>query len=95
MNYYSKEEKVKHIVKLTKLLRNFPTTTGRTMDIYNDEYSFVEKFKTISMHWVNNDYSNYKGRLYFEEINKFIEYDLPKTKDKTPKLQLCKNTYKI
>ena len=49
MNYYSKEEKVKHIVKLTKLLRNFPTTTGQTMDIYNDEYSFVEKFKTISM----------------------------------------------
>ena len=52
------------------------------MDIYNDEYSFVEKFKTISMNWVNNEYSNYKGRLYFEEINKFIEYDLPKTKDK-------------
>ena len=93
MNYYSKEEKVKHIVKLTDLLRNFPTTTGRTMDIYNDEYSFVEKFKTISMNWVNNEYSNYKGRLYFEEINKFIEYDLPKTKDKKPKLQLCRNDY--
>ena len=95
MNYYSKEEKVKHIVKLTNLLRNFPTTTGRTMDIYNDEYSFVDKFKTISMNWVNNDYSNYKGRLYFEEINKFIEYDLPKTKDRKPKLQLCKNEYAI
>jgi hypothetical protein len=63
------------------------------MDIYNHEYSFVEKFKTISMNWVNNEYSNYKGRLYFEEINKFIEYDLPKTKDKKPKLQLCRNDY--
>jgi len=28
MNYYSKEEKVKHIVKLTKLLIKLSTTTG-------------------------------------------------------------------
>ena len=28
------------------------------------------------------------------KINKFIEYDL-KTTDKKPKLQLCKNNYKI
>ena len=91
--YYSKEEKVKIIVDIIKKLKTFPTKNGSTIDLYNKEYKYVEKFKTISMNWVNNEYSNYKGRLYFEEINKFIEYDLPKTKDKKPKLQLCRNDY--
>jgi hypothetical protein len=95
MNYYSKEEKVKHVIQLTKLLKNFPTTTGEHMNIYKSEYSYVDKFKTVSLNWINNDYSSYNGRFYFEEINKFIEYDLPKTTDKKPKLQLCKNNYKI
>ena len=52
------------------------------MDIYTTNIHLLKNLNNFN-ELVNNEYSNYKGRLYFEEINKFIEYDLPKTKDKT------------
>lgn len=75
--YYSKEEKVKIIVDIIKKLKTFPTKNGSTIDLYNKQYNFVEKFKTISMNWVNTEHSEFEGSIYFEELNKYFEYNFP------------------
>lgn len=93
MNNYSKKEKIRIVINFTELLRNYPSATGEKIDIYKSDYSFIEKFKEKSMQWINNEYSSYQGKLYFEEIDKFFEYDFPKSKTKTPKFQLCKHVF--
>ena len=53
--YYTKEEKVEIIIDIIKKLKKFPTKNQSTIDLYNKEYSYVEKFKTISMDWIKNE----------------------------------------
>ena len=93
MNNYSKKEKIRIVINFTELLRNYPSATVEKIVIYKSDYSFIEKFKEKSMQWINNEYSSYQGKLYFEEIDKFFEYDFPKSKTKTPKFQLCKHVF--
>ena len=84
MSLYEKDEKIKIIVDISKKLKMFPSKNGSFIDLYNDNYSFVEKFKKISIDWINNEHSFYKGALHFEEINKYFEYNFPKYKNKEP-----------
>tara|TARA_X000000950_G_scaffold100480_2_gene127018 strand:+ start:7307 stop:7591 length:285 start_codon:yes stop_codon:yes gene_type:complete len=91
--YYSKEEKVKIIVDIIKKLKTFPTKNGSTIDLYNKEYNFVEKFKTISMNWVNTEHSEFEGSIYFEELNKYFEYNFPSKKNTEPLFVLRNNKF--
>ena len=45
---YSKSDKVKIIVDITKQLKLFPSANGGTIDIYNDEYTYIDEFKKIT-----------------------------------------------
>jgi|TARA_B100001093_G_scaffold519943_2_gene611598 hypothetical protein len=91
--YYSKEEKVKIIVDIIKKLKTFPTKNGSTIDLYNKQYNFVEKFKTISMNWVNTEHSEFEGSIYFEELNKYFEYNFPSEKKTEPLFVLRNNKF--
>ena len=91
--YYSKEEKVKIIVDIIKKLKTFPTKNGSTIDLYNKEYKYVEKFKTISMNWVNTEHSEFEGSIYFEELNKYFEYNFPSKKKNEPLFVLRNNKF--
>lgn len=82
--FYNKEEKVAIVVDIVKKLKTFPQKHGGTIDLYNNQYSFVEKFKAITMDWIKTDQSEFKGSLYFEEINKYFEYKFPKKKSDEP-----------
>ena len=91
--YYSKQEKVAIIVDIAKKLKTFPTSTGGTKNLYNDNYLFLDRFKKITMDWINNEKSKYNGMIYFEELNKYFEYDFPDTKKKEPLFVLRNNKF--
>ena len=90
---YTREEKVKIIVDIAKNLKNFPAKNGGTVNLYNNEYTFLEKFKSITMQWIQTDNSEYEGFLYFEEINKYFEYKFPSKKNKEPLFVLRHNHF--
>ena len=46
---YTREEKVKIIVDIAKNLKNFPAKNGSSVNLYNNQYTFIEKFKSITM----------------------------------------------
>ena len=91
--YYTKEEKVKIIVDIIKKLKKFPTKNQSTIDLYNKEYSYVGKLKTISMEWINNENSEFKGSIYFEELNKYFEYNFPSKNNIEPLFVLRHNKF--
>lgn len=83
-NSYSKGEKVQFIVDIAKKLQTFPSRGGNTINLYNDQYLFVEEFKKITNQWINEENSEFSGFMHFHEINKEFEYLFPSTKDKIP-----------
>ena len=90
--YYNKNEKVKIIVNIINKLKAFPTKNNSTIDLYKD-YSYIEKFKEITMKWVNNEQSSYEGSIYFEELNKYFEYKFPSKRNIEPIFVLKENKF--
>lgn len=91
--YLTKSDKVKVIVDIAKKLKNFPAKSGGTINLYADCYPFVERFKSISMKWINKEHSEFEGSLYFEEINKYFEYKFPAKKNIEPLFVLRHNKF--
>lgn len=91
--HYTKDEKVKIVVNIIKKLKSFPAKNGSTIDLYNKEYSYVEKLKDITMKWINEANNSAKGMLYFEELNKYFEYNFPDNNKIEPLFVLRKNTF--
>jgi len=91
--YYSKEEKIAAVVNIVKKLKSFPAKSGGTIDLYNEEYSYVTEFKDITMKWINRDNSEFKGFIYFQEINKYFEYNFPSKKEEEPEFLLRMNMF--
>lgn len=89
---YTREEKVKHIIEIVKKLKNYPTNNGDTMNIYNDDYSFVKKLKDISFVWITNN-KDFNGLLYFEEIDKYFRYHFPNNNTEKVIFSLQKNNF--
>lgn len=89
-NLYSKEEKVKIIVDIAKKLKEFPSVGGGTINLYNDQYLFIEDFKKITSRWINEEGSEFNGFMHFHEINKDFEYMFPSSKLKNPLFVLRK-----
>ena len=75
--YYSKKDKVKIILDIIYKLKNFPSTTGSTINLYNDQYLFYSRFKEITNKWINEHYSSFKGSIPFEELGTHFEYFFP------------------
>ena len=88
---YSKSDKVKIIVDITKQLKLFPSANGGTIDIYNDEYTYIDEFKKITNKWINEDDLDLRGFIHFEEINKYFEYHFPRSKNNQPLFVLRKD----
>lgn len=88
---YSKGDKVRFIVDIVKRLKTFPAVNGGTIDIYKDDLSYVDEFKKITQKWINGEDVQFNGFLYFEEINKYFEYNFPISDDVEPLFVLRKN----
>ena len=90
-NLYSKEEKVKIIVDIAKKLKAFPSRGGGTINLYNDQYLFIEEFKKITNKWINEEGSEFSGFMHFHEISKDFEYMFPSSKNTIPLFVLRTN----
>lgn len=81
---YSQSERLNIVLDIVKKLKNYKLNTGNTIDLYNSTLcSFITDFKIITNKYIKEE-KEYKGTLYFEEINKTIEYILPINKNKNP-----------
>ena len=72
---YSQTERLHIVLDIIKKLKNYKLNTGNTIDLYNSSLcSFITDFKIIINKYIKEE-KEYKGTLYFEEINKHIEYN--------------------
>ena len=89
----SNEEKIAIVIKNIKRLKNFPVNNGDTFNLYKSEYSYVDKLKEITMKYIKDD-KNYKGSIYFEELDKFVDYNFSIYKNDNSYINIRNNTYK-
>tara|TARA_B100000282_G_C31677551_1_gene465134 strand:+ start:185 stop:466 length:282 start_codon:yes stop_codon:yes gene_type:complete len=90
---YDKEDKIKVILEITNKLKEFPRSNGEKINLYDEKYSFVVKFKDLAVKWINTKNSRYEGSLYFEELNKYFIYLLPKEKKESYQFYLVANKF--
>lgn len=97
MKYKSKEERLQIILDIVRKLKNFPTTTGTKIDLYNCDFPAMAQLKIIFNRYINQDDSDLKslvsesGKIPFPEINRKIQYILPVKKDASPTFILKAN----
>ena len=71
--FYNTKEKTEICVDIAKKLKSFENSNGITVDLFNEDYSFVPKLKQIFQDYIKNT-QDYSGTLEFEEIGKTIKY---------------------
>ena len=82
---YNKTERLNIVLNIFKKLKNYKLKNGNTLNLYNENLcSFIKEFKKITNEYIyqQDNIKEYKGELYFEEIGKKIEYNLPIKKNK-------------
>ena len=86
--YNNKNERVAIVIDIMTKLKNFKGKNGEIVNLYeNGMCSFIDEFKDICKIYINMDDKNVidmNGKLYFEEIDRSVEYMLPAKKSKTP-----------
>ena len=81
-------ERLEIVLQIVNKLKNFQSKNNTTINLYNANlYHFITELKQIFDKYIKLEepnLNNYKGILYFEEINKNIEYFLPCRKNAKP-----------
>tara|TARA_B100001540_G_scaffold317790_1_gene352956 strand:+ start:127 stop:420 length:294 start_codon:yes stop_codon:yes gene_type:complete len=81
-NYNNQKERLNIVINIINKLKKYKIKNGSIINLYNKELcSFIEEFKNITNNYIkqddNKEIKGFKGTLYFEEIGKNIEYNLP------------------
>jgi len=89
MTYYTQKERLHIVLDIINNLKNYKTSNDTTINLYNEELcSFIKEFKSITNNYIKQDdnkaIKEFKGKMFFEEINKEIEYIFPAKKNKNP-----------
>ena len=67
---YTQTERVNIVLDIVRKLKNYKIKSGNTINLYNEELcSFITEFKVITKKYIKEE-TEYKGSLYFEEIDK-------------------------
>lgn len=82
MEYKSMKEKLEIVMDIIKKLQTFETNVG-PQDIFLEHYTYVNDCKKMFNNYIRNN-DREKGKFLFEEIGKYIEYDLPVNKKGKP-----------
>ena len=81
-----KIERLQIVLEIVNKLKNFKCKNNAIINLYDDNLcSFIGELKEIFNNYIKQDETklmDYKGTLYFEEIDKKIEYFLPCRKNK-------------
>lgn len=84
--FYNKIERLQIVLEIVNKLKNFKCKNNTIINLYDDNLcSFIGELKEIFNNYIKQDENkliDYKGNLYFEEIDKKIEYFLPCRKNK-------------
>ena len=84
--FYSKIERLQIVLEIVNKLKNFKCKNNTIINLYDDNLcSFIKELKEIFNNYIKQDENkliDFKGNLYFEEIDKKIEYFLPCKKNK-------------
>lgn len=84
--FYSKIERLQIVLEIVNKLKNFKCKNNTIINLYDDNLcSFIKELKEIFNNYIKQEETkliDYKGNLYFEEIDKKIEYFLPCRKNK-------------
>jgi len=79
--FYSKIERLQIVLEIVNKLKNFKCKNNTIINLYDDNLcSFIKELKEIFNNYIKQDDINidnikyFKGNLYFEEIDKKIEY---------------------
>ena len=81
-------ERLQIVLEIVSKLKNFRCKNNTIIDLYNENLChFVKELKQIFDKYIKQEEPNlidYEGILYFQEINKNIEYFLPCKKNMEP-----------
>ena len=79
--FYNETEKTEICVDIAKKLKFFENEQGISVNLFNQNYTFIPKLKKIFADYIKNKI-DYSGMLEFEEIGKQIKYHFPISKKK-------------
>lgn len=86
--YRSQIDRVNVVLDIVKQLKNYPTQNMGPIDLYKDEYVYVQKLKKIFSDYIKQPQDNlkqFKGAVFFEEtVKRDAEYILPVLKSQEP-----------
>ena len=83
LNLLDQKARLKIATEIVSNLKTFTNERGQSINLYNDEYTFIPKLKIILNKYILEG-GEYKGKLKFEEIDRNIEYYLPAKSNKNP-----------
>jgi hypothetical protein len=88
MKFKTREERLEIVLDIVRKLKNFPTTTGTIIDLYNCDFPAMSQLKIIFNRYINQDDTqtliSESGKIAFPEINRKIQFILPVKKDALP-----------
>ena len=85
MTFLTKKERLEIVMDIVDKLRHFRGANNTVVNLYNeDQCHFVAELKQIFDAYIKQEEKEFRGVLYFEEINKNIEYILPGEKEQPP-----------
>ena len=86
--YRSQIDRINVVLDIVKQLKNYPTQNMGPVDLYKDEYVYVQKLKRIFTDYIKqpqDDLKQFKGAVFFEEtVKRDAEYILPILKSQEP-----------
>lgn len=79
--YLSQSERVNIVLDIVRQLKNYPTQNMGPVDLYKDEYVYVQKLKKVFSDYIKQPQDNLrevKGVIFLEEtVKRDAEYILP------------------
>ena len=86
--YRSQIDRINIVLDIVKQLKNYPTQNMGPVDLYKDEYVYVQKLKKIFSDYIKqpqDDLKQFRGVVFFEEtVKRDAEYILPVLKSQEP-----------
>jgi hypothetical protein len=86
--YRSQIDRINVVLDIVKQLKNYPTLNTGPVDLYKDEYVYVQKLKKIFSDYIKqpqDDLKQFRGVVFFEEtVKRDAEYILPVLKSQEP-----------
>jgi hypothetical protein len=97
--YRSQIDRVNVVLDIVKQLKNYPTQNMGPVDLYKDEYVYVQKLKKIFSDYIKqpqDDLKQFKGAVFFEEtVKRDAEYILPVLKTQEPLFVIRMKTKRV